>query len=111
VTAKLDPATKHLRRLSDGALADEAIGLKTRIEAIKEEAIRRGLKTAEGAAGRIALSPPGSQDRTDRDRLLQVLGIAEAEFIARFTRPVRTDWRLTISPIKPIRAAGDPKAA
>ena len=81
MTEKLDPEVKQLRKLSPGALADEALALKTRIEAIKEEAIRRGLKTAEGATGRITLSPPGTQDRTDRARLLEVLAITDAELL------------------------------
>jgi hypothetical protein len=86
VTAPLDPETKRLRRLAPGALADEALALKKRIDAIKDEAIRRRLKTAEGEAGRITLSPPGSQDLTERELLLKVLNITEPEFIARFTR-------------------------
>jgi hypothetical protein len=61
---------------------------------------RRRLKTAEGEAGRITLSPPGSQDRTERELLLNVLEITDAEFIARFTRTVQTDWRLTIKPLQ-----------
>ena len=56
VTAPLDPETKRLRRLSPGALADEALALKKRIDAIKDEAIRRGLKTAEGEAGHHAVA-------------------------------------------------------
>ena len=105
MTAPLDPETKRLRRLSPGALADEALVLKKRIDAIKDEAIRRHLKTAEGEAGRITLSPPGSQDRTERELLLKVLDITEAEFIARFTRRVQTDWRLTIKPRRQFRQA------
>jgi len=84
---------------------DEALALKKRIDAIKDEAIRRRLKTAEGEAGRITLSPPGSQDRTERELLLKVLDITEAEFIARFTRTVQTDWRLTIKPRRQFRQA------
>jgi len=105
MTAPLDPAVKRLRRLAPGDLADEAFILKARIEAIKDEAIRRGLKTAEGQAGRITLSPPGTQQRSDRDVLLTVLGITEAEFISRFCRRVKTDWRLTITPLRVIPAA------
>ena len=56
VTAPLDPETKRLRRLSPGALADEALALKKRIDAIKDEAIRRRLKTAEGEAGHHAVA-------------------------------------------------------
>ena len=105
VIAPLDLETKRLQRLSPGALADEALTLKKRIDAIKDEAIRRRLKTAEGEAGRITLSPPGSQDRTERELLLKVLDITEAEFIARFTRAVQTDWRLTIKPRRQFRQA------
>ena len=105
MTAPLDAETKRLRKASPGALADEALALKTRIEAIKDEAIRRGLKTAEGETGRITLSPPGSQDRTEREGLLKVLGITEAELVARFTRQVKTDWRLTIKPRRQLRQA------
>jgi hypothetical protein len=104
MTERLDPEIKRLRRLSPGDLADEAFILKTRIDAIKEEAVRRGLKTAEGQAGRITLSPPGTQERSDRALLLQVLGIAESEFITRFCRQVKTDWRLTINPRRVFRA-------
>lgn len=98
MTKPLDVETKRLRALSAGELADEALALKTRLEAIKTEAIRRGIKTAEGEAGRLTLSPPGTQDRIDRALLLEVLGITEAEFIARFCRETKTDWRLTITP-------------
>ena len=97
MTAPLDAETKRLRKASPGALADEALAFKTKIEAIKAEAIRRGLKTAEGETGRFTLSPPGTQDRTEREGLLKVLGITEAEFVRRFTRTVKTDWRLTIT--------------
>jgi len=62
----LDPETKRLRALTPGELADEAFVSKSRIDAIKTEAIRRKIKTAEGLAGRIALSPPSTQDRSDR---------------------------------------------
>ena len=96
MTAPLDPETKRLRRLSPGALADEALALKKRIDAIKDEAIRRRLKTAEGEAGRITLSPPGSQDRTERELLLKVLEITEAEFIARFTRTVQVRAEISV---------------
>ena len=105
MTERLDPEIKRLHRLSPSELAEEAFELKTRIERIKDEAIRRGLKTAMGETGRIALSPPSSQDRTERAVLLEVLGISEAEFIARFTRKISTDWRLTINPRRELRKA------
>ena len=105
MTQRLSPEDKWLRKATDGVLADEAFALKTRIEAIKNEAIRRGLRTAEGQAGKITLSPPGSQDRTERNLLLAVLGMNEAEFIARFTRSIKVDWRLTINPRRELRKA------
>ena len=105
MTERLDPEAKRLKRLSPADLADEAFTAKARLDAIKSKAIRRGLMTAEGQAGRITLSPPGTQDRSDRALLLQALNIAESEFIFRFCRPVKTDWRLTITPRKIIRAA------
>ncbi len=86
MTAPLDPETKRLRRLPPGALADEAYVLKCRIDAIKADMIRRGLKVTEGQAGRIALTPPGARDSSDRTRLLQALGISESEFVTRFCR-------------------------
>jgi hypothetical protein len=104
-TERLDPEAKRLKRLKPGDLADEAFVAKTRLEAIKSEAIRRQLKTAEGQAGRITLSPPGTQQRSDRALLLQVLDITESEFTARFCRETRTDWRLTVSARRTIRAA------
>jgi hypothetical protein len=105
MTQRLDPEIKRLRGLLPGELADEAFALKTRLEAIKNEAIRRRLRTAEGQAGRITLTPPGSQDRTERNLLLAVLGINEGEFVARFTRPTKTDWRLTVNPRRELRKA------
>jgi hypothetical protein len=47
MVAALDPEIKRLRKLTDGGLADEAGSLKARLEVIKDEAIRRGLKRAE----------------------------------------------------------------
>jgi len=75
---------KRLRKLSVGALADEVGALKERTEAIKDEAIRRGLRKAEGALWKLALSPPGTSNRTDRALLLQVMGLTENEYLARF---------------------------
>jgi hypothetical protein len=103
----IEAATKRLRKLLPSDLADEASTLKARLDAITDEAIRRGLQTAEGQAGRIALSPPGIQNRSDRDVLLTVLGISmsETELVSCFCRPVKTDWRLTITPRRTFRAA------
>ena len=105
MTKPLDPEVKKLRALAPGELADECGVAKARIDAIKEEAIRRGLTRARGQAFKISLSPPSTQNRTDRDKLLAVMGISESEFVLRFTRPAETDWRLTCSAVKPPRAA------
>ena len=98
-------ASNRLELLSPAGLADEAGRLHDALDAVKSEAIRRGLRTAEGGAWRIALSPPAETMRTDKPLLLRVLGITAAEFAARFCRPVRTDWRLTVTHRKQIREA------
>jgi hypothetical protein len=97
--------TSRLAALSPAGLADEAGRLHDELDLVKEEAIRRGLRNAEGGAWRIALSPPGEGSRTDKPLLLRVLGITAAEFAARFCRPTRTDWRLTVTRRKPTREA------
>jgi hypothetical protein len=38
------------------------------------------------------LSPPGQSNRTDKSRLLAVLGISEDEYVARYTSVIQTDW-------------------
>jgi hypothetical protein len=102
---KLDQETKRLRSLSPGQLADDAGAAKLRTEAIKEEMIRRGLRRAESAAWKLALTPPGGSNRTDKERLLQVLGVSESEYAARFTHVVHTDWTMRCSAKKAPRAA------
>ena len=97
MTVRLSVEEKLLRQMPPSMIADEALDLKDRLESLKGELVRRGLTRAEGAAGRVTLSPPGEQDRTDRGLLLEVLGISEAEFVSRFTHKVQTDWRLTVS--------------
>ena len=101
----LDPEIKRLRKLSPAALADEAGALKAKTEAIKDEAIRRGLKRAEGQFWNLALTPPGQSNRTDKSRLLAVLGISEDEYAARFTSPTQTDWVMRCTARKVLRAA------
>jgi hypothetical protein len=93
-------------KLSPAELADEAGSLKAKTEAIKDEAIRRGLLRAEGALWKLALAPPSASNRTDRARLLAVLGITDAEFVARFTCTTHTDWRMTCTARKIPRVAG-----
>ncbi len=100
----LDPEVRRLRKLSPGALADEAGGLKARTEAIKDEAIRRGLTKAEGQFWKLALTPPAISNRTDKSRLLAVLGISESEYVTRFTSPTRTDWVMRCTARKVLRA-------
>jgi hypothetical protein len=38
-------------------------------------------------------------------RLLAVLGISESEFVSRFTSPIQTDWKMTCTAKKVLRAA------
>ena len=55
---------------------------------------------------RSVLTPTGTQQRTDKPLLLQVLGITAAEYAARFCRPVHTGWRrLTCTAIRKLAAA------
>ncbi len=100
----LDPEVRRLRKLSPGALADEAGALRARTEAIKDEAIRRRLHKAEGQFWKLALTPPGVSNRTDKSRLLAVLGISESEYVSRFTSPTRTDWVMRCTARKVLRA-------
>jgi hypothetical protein len=51
------------------------------------------------------LSPPGQSNRTDRSRLLAVLGISEREYVARFTSVAYTDWVMRCTARKILRAA------
>jgi hypothetical protein len=91
----LSPEEQRLRKLGPGQLADEIGELQARVEALKAEAIRRELRRAEGQAYRIVLSPPGTSQRTDKARLLEVLGISAEQFATRFCYAVHTGWRLT----------------
>jgi hypothetical protein len=103
MTKRLDPEAKRLRALSPAALADAIGDHQTAIEALKAEAIRRGHLRVEGTAYRIVLSPPGTSQRTDKTKLLEVLGITAAEFTSRFTHTVQTGWRLTCTPLKKLQ--------
>ena len=100
---RLDPQTKRLRALSPAALADEIGDHQTAIAALKAEAIRRELHRIEGASYRIVLTPPGTSQRTDKKKLLAVLGITAAQFTSRFTNTVQTGWRLTCTPLRNLR--------
>jgi hypothetical protein len=98
-------AEKRLRALSPAALADEAGALKAKTEAIKDEAIRRGIKKAEGQFWKLSLSPPGQSNRTDKSRLLAFLGFSEDEYVMRFTSPTQTDWVMRCTARKVLRTA------
>jgi hypothetical protein len=102
---RLSPEERALRTLSPALIADEALELKERLDTLKGELIRRQVHRVEGILGKVALSPPGEQDRTDRNLLLGTLGITEAEFVSRFTHKVRTDWRMTVTRKKTFRQA------
>ena len=104
----LEPEARRVRKLSPRALADEAGAAKEKIEAIKNEAIRRGFRKVEGEFWKLSLSPPGEANRTDKSRLLAVLGISESEFIARFCTQTTTDWRMTCTARKVLRTAEQP---
>ena len=56
---------------------------------IKDEAIRRELRRAEGNAYRLTLSPPGRQMRLDRARLEEDHG---HELVAPYLYEADTDW-------------------
>jgi hypothetical protein len=101
----MDPEAKRLRKLTDGALADEVGALKASIAALEEEAIRRGFRRAVGEHFKITLTPPGTSQRTDKPLLLRVLGITENEYTARFCHPVQTGWRLTCNAIRKFATA------
>jgi hypothetical protein len=110
VTAPVDPGLKRLRTLTPGELADEAGVLKAqlaelaeKLDGCKAEALRRGLREAEGKLFRLVMSPPGTQRRLDREHMEQELG---SEFVARYTSIIETDWKMRIS----ARVAGDGKS-
>ena len=105
MTTTLDAEAKRLRRLTDGQLADEIGELDERHEALKAEAIRRALRRAEGALFKITLAPPGTSQRTDKKKLLEVLGMSEGEYSARFCYPVHTGWRLVCTALRKLAAA------
>jgi hypothetical protein len=68
-----------------------------------ENAASRAHK-AEGQFWKLALTPPGKSNRTDKARLLAVLGISESEYVARFTTPGQTDWVMRCTARKVLRA-------
>jgi hypothetical protein len=56
----LSPEEQRWRKLTGSQLPDEIGALKTRMDTLKAEAVRRNLLRAEGAAFRIVFSPPGT---------------------------------------------------
>jgi hypothetical protein len=105
MTKALDPKAKRLRKLTDGQLADEVGQLEARIDALKAQANCRDLHRAEGTLFRITLTPPGTQQRTDKPLLLRALGVSADEFATRFCRTVHPSWRLTCTPLRKLAAA------
>ena len=84
----------HLREMTPGQLADAAGKLKAALGDIKDEAIRRELRRAEGNTFRLTLSPPSRQMRLDRARLEEEHG---HELIAPFLYEADTDWVMRVS--------------
>jgi hypothetical protein len=100
-TATTSTAGSKLAAWSTAELADLAGRLHDALDLVKVEAIRRGLRTAEGEGWRITLSPPSDGWRTDKPSLLRDLGITATEYATRFCRPIHIDWRLTVTRRKP----------
>lgn len=90
----LSAEAKRLRKLSPGELADEAGKAKAALGLIKDEAVRRELRRAEGNLFRLTLSPPGRQTRLDRARLEADQG---AGFLAPYLYEEDTTWVMRCS--------------
>jgi hypothetical protein len=84
----------HLRLMSPGQLADAAGKLKATLADIKDEAIRRELRRAEGTAYRLTLSEPGRQTRLDRARLEQDHG---HDLVAPYLYEEDTSWVMRVT--------------
>lgn len=63
---RLSEEERRLRRLKDGALADEYGALQARQAELKAEAVRRDLRRCEGELFRLTLTPPAEYERFDR---------------------------------------------
>lgn len=94
----LSDEERRLRKLTSAELADEVGALKAEIgdrnaaiDVLKAEAVRRGLTEADGSLFRITLSPPGEQQRIDKEMLESVFGTA---FVQHFSKTVPTDWSM-----------------
>jgi hypothetical protein len=84
----------ELRDYSPGQLADQAGVLKAQIEAIKQEMIAREVTRAEGNLFRLALTPPGRQNRFDRDAFEREYGV---DFLSRFCNEIDTGWVMRVN--------------
>jgi hypothetical protein len=84
----------ELRKFSPGELADQAGGLKVKLEAIKQEMIGREVTRAEGNRFRLALTPPSRQNRFDRDAFEREYG---ADFLVRFCNEIDTGWVMRVN--------------
>ena len=91
-------ATKSPRRLTKAQLTD-AIGAakagianaEAAVDTLKKEAIRRGIKAADGELFHITLTPPSESLRLDTKKMEIDFGIG---FLAKYRVPVATDWTL-----------------
>jgi len=84
----------ELRDFSPGQLADQAGALKAQIEAIKQEMIAREITRAEGNLHRLALSPPGRQNRLDREALERAWG---TDFLSPYCHEIDTGWVMRVT--------------
>jgi hypothetical protein len=111
LTDPLDTEAKRLRKLKPGVLCDEAGELKAaisdlqrRLDDYRAEAVRRELGEAEGALFRMVLTAPSVQQRLDKEKLEKVFG---EDFIAIFSKEVRTDWQMRVYARKAGRSRGE----
>ena len=68
--------------------------MKAALGNIKDEAVRRELRRAEGNLFRLSLSPPGRQTRLDRTRLEAEQG---ADFLAPYLYEEDTSWVMRVN--------------
>jgi hypothetical protein len=84
----------ELREFSPGQLADQAGALKVQLEAIKQEMIARDVTRAEGTLFRLALTPPGRQNRFDREAFERDYS---TDFLARYCHEIDTGWVMRVN--------------
>jgi hypothetical protein len=83
-----------LRDYSPGQLADQAGALKAQLEAIKQEMIVRDVTRGEGNLFRLALSPPGRQNRFDREAFERDKG---ADLLTPYCHEIDTGWVMRVN--------------